>query len=289
MFYCSRLLTRIHELTVSIARAMAAKSVPARLALSFRSRISCQSHLRRSFNVRDIFTKTTPRQASPAAATSTSSTTPKASSAPPPSSSKSASAGPNLGDGPIKLQEDDPSGVDWSSSFNGLSVQPFSKEAADILLAPIEKKDVEIKPDGIIYLPEIKYRRILNRAFGPGGWGLAPRGETIVTDKAVTREYALLALGRLVSIARGEQAYFSKDGIPTASEGCKSNALMRCCKDLGVASELWDPHFIREFKASHAREAFVEHQVNKKKTKIWLRKGDPVQYPYKETKFGSTA
>jgi len=187
---------------------------------------------------------------------------------------------------PIKLQEDDPSHIDWSSSFHGLSVAPFAKEAAEILLAPIDPLDVEIKPDGIIYLPEIKYRRILNKAFGPGGWGLAPRGETIVTDKSVTREYALLAHGRLVSIARGEQDYFSKDGIPTASEGCKSNAMMRCCKDLGVASELWDPRFIRDFKAKHAREVFVEHQVNKRKTKITLRKGDAVTYPYKETKFG---
>ena len=50
----------------------------------------------------------------------------------------------------------------------------------------------------MIYLPEIKYRRILNRAFGPGAWGLAPRGETIVTAKMVTREYALLARGRSV-------------------------------------------------------------------------------------------
>jgi hypothetical protein len=63
-------------------------------------------------------------------------------------------------------------------------------------MAPLSPDDVEIKPDGIVYLPEIKYRRILNRAFGPGGWGLAPRGETIVTEKAVTREYALLAHGR---------------------------------------------------------------------------------------------
>jgi hypothetical protein len=47
-----------------------------------------------------------------------------------------------------------------------------------------------------LYLPEIKYRRILNRAFGPGGWGLAPRGETIVTGKSITREYALVAHGR---------------------------------------------------------------------------------------------
>lgn len=86
--------------------------------------------------------------------------------------------------------------VDWSRSFHGLSKEAFSPEAVKALLAPIEPDDIEVKPDGIIYLPEIKYRRILNQAFGPGGWGLAPRGETIVTAKAVTREYALVALGR---------------------------------------------------------------------------------------------
>lgn len=97
---------------------------------------------------------------------------------------------PSLDDGVPSNQ------VDWSSSFHGLSAQPFSKEAAEVLLADIEPDDVEVKPDGIVYLPEIKYRRILNRAFGPGGWGLAPRGETIVTGKSVTREYALVAHGR---------------------------------------------------------------------------------------------
>ena len=88
--------------------------------------------------------------------------------------------------------------VDWTRSFHGLSNEAFSPETAQILLAPIPADDIEVKPDGIIYLPEIKYRRILNRAFGPGAWGLAPRGETIVTERTVTREYALVALGRYV-------------------------------------------------------------------------------------------
>ncbi|KAL9130342.1 MAG: hypothetical protein Q9217_001444 [Psora testacea] len=178
-------------------------------------------------------------------------------------------------------------GQDWTRSFHGLSSEAFSPEAVKALLAPINPDDIEIKPDGIIYLPEIKYRRILNAAFGPGGWGLAPRGETIVTAKAVTREYALVVLGRLVSVARGEQDYFSPEGIPTAVEGCKSTALRRCCKDLGVASELWDPRYIRKFMAHNAREVFVEHQVTKKRKKIYLRKDDKVQYPYKETKYGA--
>jgi len=86
--------------------------------------------------------------------------------------------------------------VDWTRSFHGISAEPFPKEAADILLAPVDQEEVEIKPDGILYLPEIKYRRILNRAFGPGGWGLVPRSESIVTPKTVTREYALICSGR---------------------------------------------------------------------------------------------
>ncbi|CAF9915769.1 MAG: hypothetical protein ALECFALPRED_010323 [Alectoria fallacina] len=169
--------------------------------------------------------------------------------------------------------------VDWTRSFHGLSTEAFSPEAAKALLAPIESDEIEVKPDGIIYLPEIKYRRILNKAFGPGGWGLAPRGETIVTAKAVTRE--------LVSVARGEQDYFSPEGIPTAVEGCKSTALRRCCKDLGVASELWDPRFIRKFMAQHVKEVFVEHQVTKKRKKMYLRKDDTIKFPFKEMKYGS--
>ncbi|RVD85373.1 uncharacterized protein DFL_003697 [Arthrobotrys flagrans] len=198
-------------------------------------------------------------------------------------------------DGPIASQEIDPGeelATDWSRSFSGLSQEPFAKEVADVLLQPLDPSEVEIKPDGIIYLPEIKYRRILNRAFGPGGWGLAPRGETQISEKPngggmVTREYALVCHGRLVSVARGEQDYFDEFGIPTAMEACKSNAMMRCCKDLGVASELWDPRFIKKWKKENANELFGEHVVTKKKKKLWVRKGESLEYPYQVSKFGS--
>jgi hypothetical protein len=86
--------------------------------------------------------------------------------------------------------------VDWTRSYHGLSSAPFTAEQSAILQAELHPDDIEIKPDGILYLPEIKYRRILNKAFGPGGWGLAPRGETIVTGKLVTREYGLVCGGR---------------------------------------------------------------------------------------------
>lgn len=173
-------------------------------------------------------------------------------------------------------------GIDWSDSFHGLGQAAFPKEVADILLAPLANEDIEIKPDGLLYLPEIKYRRILNRAFGPGGWGLAPRTETFITGKQVSREYALICQGRLVSVARGEQDYFGgEEKLTTALEGCRSNALMRCCKDLGIASELWDPSFIRKWKKQYCDELFAEHVVNKKKKKLWKLKVNQLEYPYK--------
>ncbi|KAK3945736.1 mitochondrial genome maintenance MGM101-domain-containing protein [Diplogelasinospora grovesii] len=171
-------------------------------------------------------------------------------------------------------------GIDWSSSFHGLSTTPFSPETAAVLMKPLDPLDIEIKPDGIVYLPEIKYRRILNQAFGPGGWGLAPRGELIVGEKVVTREYALIVHGRFIAQARGECQYFSEETIPTAGEGCKSNALLRCCKDLGIASELWDPRYIREFRKQYCQEVWVEHVVNKKRRQIWTRKDGEPTYPY---------
>jgi hypothetical protein len=102
-----------------------------------------------------------------------------------------------LDDIPPTLADDQPH-IDWTRSYHGLGGQAFTEEQQKILTAPIEPDDVEVKPDGILYLPEIKYRRILNKAFGPGGWGLAPRGETIVTGKLVTREFCLVVQGRYV-------------------------------------------------------------------------------------------
>ncbi|KAJ9090254.1 hypothetical protein DSO57_1004502 [Entomophthora muscae] len=173
------------------------------------------------------------------------------------------------------------SSSDWSRSFYGVGSKPFDKEISDILLAPLDSSDIEIKPDGLLYLPEIKYRRILNRAFGPGAWGLVPRGPTSVTTKNLSREYALICHGRFVSQARGEQDYFDRADISVAAEGAKSNALTRCCKDLGIASELWDPSFIRKFKAEKAEQVWAEHQGTKKRRLLWRLKGNSLEYPYR--------
>ncbi|KAG5937785.1 hypothetical protein E4U59_004186 [Claviceps monticola] len=174
---------------------------------------------------------------------------------------------------------------DWTNSFYGISTKPVSKEQYKNLVAPLDVADIEVKPDGILYLPEIKYRRKLNETFGPMGWGLIPKGEAVVGSSIVTREYALIIDGRFVAQAQGENNYFSPDQLPSAVEGCKSNALMRCCKDIGIGSELWDPQFLRWFKTMHVEEVWVEHMVTKKKRTMLYKKGlVQVTYPYKPIK-----
>ncbi|KAG5959482.1 hypothetical protein E4U57_000625 [Claviceps arundinis] len=174
---------------------------------------------------------------------------------------------------------------DWTNSFHGISTKPVSKEQFKNLVTPLDVADIEVKPDGILYLPEIKYRRKLNETFGPMGWGLIPKSEAVVGNSIVTREYALIIDGRFVSQAQGENNYFGPDQLPSAVEGCKSNALMRCCKDIGIGSELWDPQFLRWFKKTHVEEVWVEHMVTKKKRTVMYKKGlVQVAYPYKLTK-----
>src|SRR6185295_11507794 len=63
----------------------------------------------------------------------------------------------------------------YVQGFEGIATEPFPQSARDVLGAPVNPDEVEIKPDGIVYISHVVYRRILTRAFGAGGWALAPR------------------------------------------------------------------------------------------------------------------
>lgn len=148
-----------------------------------------------------------------------------------------------------------------ASQFKGVSEKPFSKEIQEILSSNLDPTEIEIKPDGAIYLPESRYRRLLCNAFGPGGWALIPRSAHTFSGGILSREYALFVDGRFISQARGHSqvqesrnsSQYSMSSHPAlVSEAVRSNALMRLCKDLGIANELWDPSFVAEWKAENA-------------------------------------
>lgn len=176
--------------------------------------------------------------------------------------------------------------------YVGIAAAPFSPEAAAVLMAEIPSADIEVRPDGLIYLPEIKYRRILNRAFGPGAWSLLPIEITVAhQDNMLYYKGALFVHGRFVSESIGEQQYFPENdrmSYATAAESAKSNCLMRCCKDLGVASELWDPSFSRRWIAEHCIEVWCQNigkgNGSGSKKKMWRKRTAPAieMWPWRE-------
>ncbi len=152
-----------------------------------------------------------------------------------------------------------------------LSQEAFGTDAQSVLSESINPAEVEIKPDGVCYLPEIRYRKTLLRAFGPGGWCLVPRGPHTQNANVLSREYALICHGRYVSQARGSTTIASFSNAALASEAVRSNALMRCCKDLGIASELWDGKFIESWKEKYAQKRTVTDSNGRTKY-LWSKK-----------------
>ncbi len=159
-------------------------------------------------------------------------------------------------------------------SFNLIDTkfERFSDEICSILTEPIDENLIEIKPDGSCYLPEVQYRRILNRAFGLGGWVLVPRGPHSMDNNVLSREYGLFAIGKFISQSRGHAAILNNFQNPAmCTESVKSNALMRCCKDLGIASSLWDNSIVAEWKSKFAIKKSITDNNGRQKF-IWEKK-----------------
>lgn len=171
--------------------------------------------------------------------------------------------------------------------FAGISAAPVTENQWEILKRQVDDDDVEIRPDGLIYMPEIKYRRVLNETFRPGGWSLMPLSKPEIMGNSVTWAFALYVDGRYFATAVGEKEYFADNpnmSYATCAESAKSNAMMRCCKDLGIASDLWNPVFIRDWKKKYSVEVWCENQKTKKRRKLWRKKTHPPidTWPWKE-------
>jgi hypothetical protein len=131
----------------------------------------------------------------------------------------------------------------FMQGFDGIAASAFPEDARKVLAEPVDEAAVEVKPDGIVFLPGVWYRRQLTKAFGAGAWALAPRQPARVMGDLVIYPGALYILGRFVSEAVGECFYRpgnSNMSYASCLEGARTDALTRCCKDLGMGSELWD-------------------------------------------------
>jgi hypothetical protein len=177
------------------------------------------------------------------------------------------------------------------------SSQPLSERQIEILLEDVPEDQIEIRPDGIVYWPGVFARLRLTRSLGPGGWALIPL-EPPTVDKEKNRVYyrgALFVGGRFFAEATGGHDYRpdnKNDSWDDALEAAKTNSLVRCCKDLGIGHELWEPSYVRRWIRENAVQVWCEgvkgSREEGKKKPFWRRKADPPidQSPWKEPSGG---
>ncbi|MEW6095062.1 MAG: phage protein GemA/Gp16 family protein [bacterium] len=166
-----------------------------------------------------------------------------------------------------------------------------TQEQQNILFAPIDEELVEIRPDGLIYLPWMEYVSRLKKTFGLE-WGIVPKGNPQIENDLILWGFYLVVQGKLMGFAYGEQQYQSSNPQMTygdALEGAKSNAIMRLCKGIGIGLELWQPTFIRRWKEKYA-ESYIGIDKKTGKEKVyWRKKGEnDKQGEIKEVKYRNT-
>ncbi|KAJ3045764.1 hypothetical protein HDV00_007890 [Rhizophlyctis rosea] len=145
--------------------------------------------------------------------------------------------------------------------YGGLSKEPISEEAERILSEPVQIEDLDIDPElGYIYLKEPIYKSRLTRAFGEDNWHLIPTSNfhTSTPDgTTLYRSYALFINGHFISEAIGDQNLNKVPPGKDPKELCEYIALVRTCKDLGVALELWDPRMSNELRGKRWKGELV--------------------------------
>ena len=151
----------------------------------------------------------------------------------------------------------------------------FTKKQQEILYAPVDEADVEVRPDGQIYLPWVFYKERLIQAFKGQAVMIPATPQPAFEKNLMLWGFWLVINGKPSGFAMGQQEYHANNPVMTygdAIEGAKSNAGMRLCKDIGIGLELWKPQFTREWKKKYAESSSYTNERGKTITK-WRRKG----------------
>lgn len=162
--------------------------------------------------------------------------------------------------------------------YAGASQLNLTETEMKALCAPFGDEEYEIRPDGFIYIPQSITLKRLNDVIGIGKWALTLINngkDEVATDQfKVFFDGALIIRSCFVSRAVGESSYSRKNqnsSWASAFEAAKSDCRQRCCKDLGIANDAWNPTFMRRWKKEFAIRVFVKGDNNENKV-IWRRR-----------------
>jgi hypothetical protein len=166
---------------------------------------------------------------------------------------------------------------DPAVAYRGASNLRLSESERKSLTDPFDDLEYEIRPDGFIYIPQVLTLQRINRVIGVGQWSIllinSGKDEIRKDTFKVFYDGALVIRDCFVSRAVGEASYNrtnNNSSWASAFEAAKSDCRQRCCKDIGIASDAWNPTFIRRWQKEHAIKVWVNDNGQQKC--VWRRK-----------------
>lgn len=176
---------------------------------------------------------------------------------------------------PIGIQKVQSNTLATSLDLTKVGTLELSEKALEVLGEALNEKDVQIRPDGLVYLPWTWYAERLNRAFGPLGWGLVPQAGAqkvpMGNMELVVWGHWLVVKGVAVGFEYGECAYRPdnlKMSFGDAAAGAKSNSLARNCKMLGMSLQLWSQEWVSDWRKKYAETYEDKGKTNWRKKKV---------------------
>lgn len=169
--------------------------------------------------------------------------------------------------------------------YSSASTLQLTAEESTAMMKQFDDEEIEIRPDGHIYLPQSYYRNRLNETVGIGQWGLVTKGTTqMVTpgkapgapDKIKLLFNGILVIRKcFVAEAVGEAELHDNNdnqSLATVWESAKSDCITRCCKDLSIAKQIYQPTYVREWQNKYAIQVWADQKKRwRKKTAAPLR------------------
>ncbi len=155
-------------------------------------------------------------------------------------------------------------------AYKGASMLKLKPGEAKALMEEFPDDEVEIRTfDGIIYISHMALRERLWKVFGPTEVAEVCRERLMRADtNEVMVDLVLMVRGKFVAEGIGTAKWMPqnpKTSFGDVVESAWSEALRRCCKKIGVGTQVWRPAYIREWLAKNA-----ENFSGK-----WHRKDDP--------------
>ncbi len=155
-------------------------------------------------------------------------------------------------------------------AYMGASTLKLKPNEVKDLTEPFPDEDVEIRNfDGIVYISHMLLRSRLWKVFGPTEVSEICRERMVRTDtNEIAVDLVLMARGKFLAEAIGTAKWYPnnpKTSFGDVIESAWSEALRRCCKRIGVGTDVWKPQYIREWLEKNAVQ-----QGGK-----WLRRDDP--------------